>query len=442
MKMPEPPPEVNLTEIMKEDPEFLLTGLTDPQILSFLDKVNNRYLYWDKFKYQKMPQRMNPEEVWIFLKWNRKQQYKSIPRFQSSNGKSFKYWLPDNMQRILQKIDKNAAGQLLSTDSSMRPGEMDEYVVNSLVDEAISSSILEGAATTRDIARRVIKKPPKQKSHAEKMILNNYRAMKEIKELLSERLSPDLIMELHEIITDDTFNDPKDAGFLRRDNDVKVIDPDRWEILHDLPDFRELPERLDRLCEFANEGDSDDGRFIHPVVRAVLIHFQLGYDHYFVDGNGRTARAIFYWYLLKHGYWLFEYISISSILLNAPAKYARSFLYTEIDDNDATYFIHYQLNVIERAMGSLMEYIENSRHRVVESTNLLKKYKGLNFRQKTLLLDAIKNPLAMINFSEYSDCFDVVHQTARADILELVKRGILEKHREGKNMYFFRRINY
>ena len=60
------------------------------------------------------------------------------------------------------------------------------------------------------------------------------------------------------------------------------------------------------------------GGFIHPMIRSIILHFWLAYDHPFVDGNGRTARALFYWSMLRHGYWLFEFISISQIILKGP----------------------------------------------------------------------------------------------------------------------------
>ena len=74
------------------------------------------------------------------------------------------------------------------------------------------------------------------------------------------------------------------------------------------------------LCDFANE-DEDGEPFIHPVVRAILLHFWLAYDHPFEDGNGRTARILFFWLMQQRGYWLIEYLPISPIIRKAPAKY-------------------------------------------------------------------------------------------------------------------------
>ncbi len=75
------------------------------------------------------------------------------------------------------------------------------------------------------------------------------------------------------------------------------------------PPARGLEDRVAALLRFADGREGAD--FVHPIVRAVLCHFWLAYEHPFRDGNGRVARALFYWCLLRHGYDLAEYLSIA-----------------------------------------------------------------------------------------------------------------------------------
>src|SRR5688500_8569447 len=133
------------------------------------------------------------------------------------------------------------------------------------------------------------------------------------------------------------------------------------------------------MCAFAN-GQSPE-HFVHPVVRAIILHFWLAYDHPFVDGNGRTARALFYWSMSHREYWLCEFLSISRIIKRRPSRYARSFLFTESDENDATYFIMSQLTVISRAITHLHAYL--SRH--VEELNRTKKFIQQSSELRSLL---------------------------------------------------------
>ncbi|HEY5741239.1 MAG TPA: Fic family protein, partial [Terrimicrobiaceae bacterium] len=63
------------------------------------------------------------------------------------------------------------------------------------------------------------------------------------------------------------------------------------QVYHDPPPPEELETRMVAMCAFAN-GETP-GFFVHPAVRAIILRFWLTYDHPFVYGNGRTARALF-----------------------------------------------------------------------------------------------------------------------------------------------------
>lgn len=209
---------------------------------------------------------------------------------------------------------------------------------------------------------------------------------------------------------------------------------DFGQVYHDPPPAEELEARLAAMCAFAN-GETP-GFFVHPVVRAILLHFWLAYDHPFVDGNGRTARALFYWAMLRSGYWLFEFISISSILRQAPVKYGRSFLYTETDDNDLTYFLIAQARAIRRAIQELHAYIGRKTAEVREVESRMQALDLFNHRQTDLILHALKHPGQRYTFASHRVSHNVVYQTARTDLLDLADRGVLDRRKKGREMVF------
>jgi len=171
-------------------------------------------------------------------------------------------------------------------------------------------------------------------------------------------------------------------------------------------------------------------------VRAILLHFWLAYDHPFEDGNGRTARALFYWCMRARGYWLVEYLSISRILAKAPAKYTRAFLLTETDGEDTTYFIVYQLEVIERAVRELHTYMRRKVKEVRDVERLLKGSSDFNHRQLALLGNAIRTSDASYSFQSHAASHSVTHETARNDLLPPVERRLLEQRRMGRRYVF------
>jgi Fic family protein len=267
------------------------------------------------------------------------------------------------------------------------------------------------------------------------MILNNYRAMQRVREISDMPFTPERICEIHRIVTEKTLNDPESAGRIQSNPDpsdrVKILDEED-RLLHQPPPVEQLPERLQRLCDFAN-ADIDANPYVPPVVRALTIHFMMGYDHYFEDGNGRTARTLFYWSMLKQGYWLTEHLAISRILKDAPTQYARSFMLTEQDDGDLTYFFLYNLEVIRRALMALDEYLHRKTLELQRARSLLLGGpSGFNHRQVALLQSATRDPSNYYTAESHMNYHAVSKQTARNDLYDLEKRGLLERNKIGK----------
>lgn len=231
------------------------------------------------------------------------------------------------------------------------------------------------------------------------------------------------------------MDNPEAIGRFRKpEEEIQVVDRNDGKVLFDPPKAEEIENRVAILCNYINS--SAENEFIHPVIKAIILHFNIGYIHPFVDGNGRTARALFYWFLLKNKYWLFEFLSISRILLRAPGQYARSYLYTELDDLDLTYFITYNLRAICLSLESLKQYLAKKQQEIKESQKFIRKYPGLNHRQYQLLYHAVLHSDAVYSIQYIQNMYDIVYQTARADLLSLEKDGFLEKRKIGKKFVF------
>jgi Fic family protein len=219
-----------------------------------------------------------------------------------------------------------------------------------------------------------------------------------------------------------------------------VVDNRDGTVLHHPPSYKELPDRLVRLCAFANASEKTSP-FVHPVVRAILVHFMIGYDHPFSDGNGRTARALFYWAMARSGYWLMEFLSISEFLRKAPSQYVQAYLHTETDNNDATYFLLHQLNVIRKAIDALHGYLARKTSEQRDAERLLASSPSLrsrlNHRQTAVLNHALKNPGATYLVSTHQKLHNVVYQTARTDLLDLESLNLLIKEKQGKSFVFY-----
>lgn len=436
MKIPMPPPSVAdlLSKLESESRNRVLELVTS---MRQGPETSETYLPWDELRYRSPPDGLSIEEWWLTVKLTRNGMRRVLP-LKGKDGSSFSYSLPDSVLRSIEMMNRSLSGNISMTEQVTDPAIRDRYLVNSLIEEAITSSQLEGASTSRVVAKEMIRSGRRPHDRSERMIFNNYNAMRRVTELKDEAFSPNLVLELHRIVTEGTLDDPSAAGRLQREEDgrVAVFDRDQ-EVLYCPPPASELPERMQRLCDFAN-GEESSGAYIPPVLRAITIHFMIGYDHPFEDGNGRTARALFYWSMLKQGYWLTEFLVISEILKKAPSKYARSYLHTEQDDNDLTYFHLYQLQVIERAINQLHDYLQTKMREVREFQQSLALLPGqFNHRQLAVLEHAVRTPTAQYTAQSHAGSHMVTVETARQDLLALERMQLLRKARIGKaNIWF------
>ncbi|MBI4384795.1 MAG: Fic family protein [Nitrospinae bacterium] len=411
------------------------------KIKPLIREANKKYVYWDKFKYLKIPERVDPRTAWFCLKMSRSIQTRPIPA-KDKRGQPFNFWLPDQVMENLHFIDSFAGGQIALDEPVPNKELKEKYLMRSLIEEAISSSLLEGAATTRKKAKELLISGKKPVSHAEKMIFNNYTTVKKLSSFKDRPLSIELLNSIHRSITEGTLKDPETSGRFRTSDDEPIVVQDfQGNTLFEPPPAGEVEPMALALIEFANQNQVP-GEFIHPVIKAIILHFWLAYIHPFVDGNGRTARALFYWHLLKNNYWLMEYLSISSIFLKAPVQYARSFLYSEIDDRDLTYFIVYNLRVIRTAIDNLKFYIARKQKEVRLFDENLRGYPELNSRQSALLKHACRHPNFFYSIKNHQIRHGVTYQTARTDLLDLAKKKLMEKIKKGKTFYFILSKNF
>lgn len=379
-----------------------------------VSKMNEEYLYWDKVKYQ-VPKGLKAEDFWSAVKFSRRLQTKT---FKFSACKFF-FTETSFMQESLHYFDMKFGGTLAASNI-ITDKNRHYYLVSSLMEEAIASSQMEGASTTRKVAKEMLRKQSRPKDKSQQMILNNYNTIRYLSEHKNDDLTPELFLNIHKQITEKTLDDVNDEGKFRSDNNIFVVNGITGEVAHEPPSFTVISETVGQICRFANTDES----FIHPVIKAIIIHFMISYLHPFVDGNGRTARSLFYWYMLKKGYWLTEYLSISRVIYKSKVQYEKAFLYTEHDDFDLGYFIQYNLKVLKQAFEELQIYLE----RKTQENNALLEYRilGLNERQMQIIKICVEKPSSMFTSKDLQTRFNVSVKTLRSDLEGLVSVGLME----------------
>jgi Fic family protein len=328
------------------------------------------------------------------------------------------------MQKICHEFDMNFGGSWGAAKIFPEDKTTQElYLISSIMEEAIASSQMEGAATTREAAKEMLRKKINPRDKSQRMILNNYNTINFIRDHAQEDLTTELVMQIHGMMTEGALDIADAAGRFRGDDENIVVGNGiTGETVYTPPKASCLPEFVEQLCQFFN--DKSPQLFIHPIIRGIIIHFLVAYYHPFADGNGRTARALFYWHMMRNNYWLVQYLSISRIIRGSKKAYEKAYLYAEHDANDIGYFIQYHLNVLSKSFDELRKYLERKSGEKRKSERLLH-LGDITERQAEILNRYIDNPDDVVTSKDVMSRFAVSPGTAKSDLKDLTAKGYL-----------------
>jgi len=429
----------NLSKIVQEEISTVLTGENKTDVFDFIKKSSElEYLYWDKIQYKEpSPKGVSKEALWAVIKLFRgSQSLKSI--IKAENGKFFSWLKLFYFEEFFHELDMNTGGELFAGQGEINKANKQKLIIRGIMDEAIASSQLEGAATSRKAAKKLLREGRRPANKSEQMIVNSYLSMKAIEdEYKDKEMSLDLILALHALITKDTADAQGEIPRMRKSGEpVHVVDESSGDIYHEAPKIEFVKNELEKLIKFAND-ELENQPFIHPIIKAIMLHFWMGYLHPFTDGNGRLARLLFYWYLIKKDYWAFVYLPISKAIKKSPKQYAMAYVYSEQDDNDITYFLDYNIRKIKLAVRDFKEYLEGlSAQNIGMKEKSYLKYK-LNIRQVQLLQYLYGDSNERATLMAHMSVNQVTKMTAFKDLKDLVKKGFLISKKQGRNVYYY-----
>ena len=427
---------------MNSSPRFAaLLEKASPELLERLiglgKTIDDRaYAPWAELAYRAAPEGLRPEEYWLALQIKRAANRIDLTQLTAKSGRPMQLNLTPRMHTLLRRIER-AMPQ--GVDPNLRDTPTDapsRYRVSALMEEAIHSSLFEGAVSTVDAAKDMLRSQARPLDLSKQMIVNNYRAMQQIVAWRDLPLSVNRLLDLQRILTENTL-DQHAVGRFQTAEDVRVmlVSKTRSKPVFEPPHAHEIAQRIAALIEFANAPD-DEEELIPPIVRAILVHYGLAYIHPFQDGNGRTARALFYWVMLARGYRIAEYLAISRQILAQPKQYLESFEHAQADEDDVTYFVLHQLTLIDASVGDLHRYLERKREELKALDGFTRFSARFNARQRAAVSYAVRHPGATFTAISHQTSHQISNNTAKADLKELSDWALLERKRVGtKDLY-------
>ena len=376
----------------------------------------------------RLPPGIALETFWPELVTFRQTKAEFLP-FKDQAGKPFWFVLTPALQESLHQVDSRGKDSLYHVVKEEIQAELAEQA---LVEEAMFSSVIEGAFSTIARARELIVEGKAPKDSSDQMVANNGRVMRYVLERREAPGSLELIHTIQRLVTDKTLEHEAEAGRFR-EGPVYVVNQ-RRQTVYEAPPVETVQPSMEALIAWINAGAQQP--FIHPILRAAILHTYLVYVHPYADGNGRTARAMFYWYLLKHRYEFFRYFSISSIIQETRQRYYKVLKDMEDHEADATYVLLYVAESVGRAIEVILQRITERYLLDLVFATRRQRPLSVNDRQTRFLKSLTVARDKRGTIAQYQKDFRVVYETARRDLAHLEGLGILAKGKHGRQFIY------
>ncbi len=348
----------------------------------------------------------------------------AVPFFINTIGKKFWYFPSDSINKKIHEIE--SSGNRLYDRIENQGTFKHEFLANAAVEEAITSAIHEGANSTRSKAKALIASGDKPKNKDEWMLINNYHAMKWIKDNSNLPVSTELILRIHEIVTKNTL-EGDDVNFCGKLRDDAVYVTSHLGIKHEGVKHDKLTEALNE----AIKSTTDHPRFLHSLLKGIILHYFIAFIHPFFDGNGRTARTLFYFKGMKNNLKFVELLSVSADLKRHGNKYEKSFELVKEHEFDMTYFIDFCLDSLSTALNQ----VEKKVNYLIDITKLIDSI-GINSNQVALLQRMVLNKYGEIAIEEYATNIGKSREIARKELKQLFAKKILKEEKKGKKFVY------
>ena len=360
------------------------------QLEEKLRPLEDHYLHWEHLQAKPIPiQNVSHKQWWQLLKAKRRARQQPLP-FADQRGKPF-YWVFDD--RLMKKLSQLESQLTLQFPAKVR------FVAqaNALIAEAISSAQLNGIAIPTTIAQDLLCSGCPATTPAEQAVLDYYYGLCDIAR--QPKLTINALQRLQRQLAEQAIIAPLTTA---------------------------QREKLVLLVEFANQNTDHFSGFMSPILKAIILHFMLSQESLFEEVSSSIARMVFYQQMLSAGYFSMQSISISYYLLQTLAAYQRVFLFTYTDDNDITYFIMQQLDTLLIAVDNYIKMSANISVPVVETD------KTLNLRQQLIVHEMQQYPQRQFRIAAIKHRFNITYETARTDLLGLVKHHLAKQSKVGK----------
>lgn len=264
----------------------------------------------------------------------------------------------------------------------------------------------------------------------DKLEVENYVKVLEYIDRLGSKgeqgITEETLLEIHRLTTRGLL-DETESGHCRR-VPVAVVDGFGRTVFQP-PPVEKVPRLMEEFVAWLN---SEKATELYPVLMSGIAHYELVRVHPFVDGNGRTARALATLILYRRGFDTKRFFALDDYYNEDRSRYYAALQAVDPERIDITKWLEYFTEGVDVSMGRVKKAILD-----FSLDRRLKEAKGqiyLDDRQMAILKHLQTN--ARITISEVQSMFGISREMANRLIRPLLENGLIARQGKGRATYY------
>jgi len=328
--------------------------------------------------------------------------------------------------RMVRRLSDIAAAREVILHAHLIPKWEVSIRREQLVRAAHASTAIEGnPLSLKDVSRLAEGREVMADRRAKAEVLNYLRVLEHIDRYQKGGmiLEGD-ILSLHRDITHDTLDDPKTVGAFRK---VWVVVGNRLtkEVVYSPPPPKEVVPQMNALVGWLN---SDAAHQMHPVLVAGIAHYELVRVHPFVDGNGRTARALATLILAMREFDIKRFFTLDDFYDRDRPAYYNMLKAVNRTYPDCTVWLEYFTEGVEISLHRVKERVlllSSDEHRMVADGQ-----RALSERQMKII--EFIHAHGAVKSGDLMRLYGISRQAAGKELAQMVEQNLIRTDGKGR----------
>lgn len=242
------------------------------------------------------------------------------------------------------------------------------------------------------------------------------------------KITEKVILKLHRDVTKGALEYPSFEGKYRN-RQVYVGNRTTGEVIFMPPPSEKISFLMK---EFINWLNSDDASQLHPILVAGLSHYEFVRIHPFVDGNGRTARALATLILYLREFDIKRFFALDDYYDSDRSAYYNALKSVDPETLDLTFWLDYFTDGVRISISRVREEILR-----LSSTKLKRESKGqIALTNRQIKIIEYIQKTGKITAGDIAKMFNITRQAAFKELSKLVENKVIELKGKGRGAHY------